>query len=471
MDLDELLWAGADAQATALRDGLVTAPALTEAVLARIAEVQPRINAFRIVYAERARAEALAAQERLDAGETTPLLGVPVAVKDDQDSAGDVAPVGGRPQFPPADHDDAPIARLRAAGAVVVGRTHVPERMQWPFTETVTFGATRNPWDLDRTPGGSSGGTAAALAAGVVGAATGSDGGGSIRIPAAICGLFGLKPSRGLVSTAPKPEGWHGLSVAGPLGRGVADAAAMLDVLADDGWASGTAAPAHPDGTYREAADRDPAPLRIALSWRAPVGKVPIEGQRRAAIEATADRLRRLGHEVVEREVPYGPRAFPQFLVRYLRGIADDVEPLPHKEWLEQRTRNGRRLGRLVPDAALTWAREQEAVLHERLAPYFAQVDVVLQPGLTNVPWRIGTFGRRGALATMLGVSQRMPHMPVWNVLGYPVAAVPIGRDRDGLPMGAQLVGLPGTERRLLRLAGQLERDRPWAPDRPPAFA
>lgn len=470
METDELLWAGADAQAVALREGRITAPDLLEAVLARVASTAPQLNAFRVVMADSARAEARAAQARLDAGETTPLLGVPVAIKDDQDVGGDVSPAGGRPQFGPVEEDGIMVRRLRAAGAVIVGRTHVPERMQWPFTETLTYGATRNPWDLDRTPGGSSGGTAAAVAAGVVGVASGSDGGGSIRIPSSICGLFGLKPTNVGVVTTTAEEGWHGLAVAGPIGRSVADAAAMMDVVADDGWASGEPVAADPAGTYREAADADPGRLRIALSWRAPVGPVPIEQARRAAIEETAARLRALGHEVVEREVPYGPRAFPQFLVRYLRGVADDVEPLPRKDWLEPRTRNARRLGRMVPDRTLRWARAQQAVLHERFAPLFAEFDVVLQPGMTDVPWKVGTFQRRGALATMLGVSQRMPHMPVWNVLGYPVAAVPIGRDRQGLPMGCQLVGAPRTERLLLSLAGQLERDRPWAQDRPPAF-
>lgn len=459
---DELLWAGADAQAAALREGRVTAPDLLEAVLARLDATATDLNAFRIVFAETARAEARAAQARLDAGETTPLLGVPVAVKDDQDVAGDVSPAGGRPQHPPATEDGRMVRRLRAAGAVVVGRTHVPERMLWPFTETLTYGATRNPWDLDRTPGGSSGGTAAAVAAGIVGVASGSDGGGSIRIPASMCGLFGLKTTRGTIEDDGDEEHWHGLAVAGPLGRSVADVAAMMDVVAEDGWASGGAVPAG-EGTYREAADTDPGPLRIALSWRAPVGPVPVERQRRAAIEELAERLRGLGHTVVEREVPYGPRAFPQFLVRYLRGVADDVEPLPRKDWLEPRTRNLRRLGRLVPDRVLAWARAQEGVLHERFAPHFAEFDVVVQPGMTDVPWTVGTFQKRGALATMLGVAQRMPHMPVWNVLGYPVAAVPIGVDDAGLPMGCQLIGLPDTERRLLSLAGQLERDRPWA--------
>lgn len=467
MGIDELLWAGADAQAVALREGRVTAPELLEAVLARIDRTAPQLNAFRIVFAESARTEAAAAQARLDAGETTPLLGVPVAVKDDQDVAGDVSPAGGRPQFGPVAQDGRMVRRLRAAGAVVVGRTHVPERMQWPFTETLTYGATRNPWDLDRTPGGSSGGTAAAVAGGVVGVASGSDGGGSIRIPSAMCGLFGLKTTRGTIGEDGDEEHWHGLAVSGPIGRSVADVAAMMDVVAEDGWAAGGTGPAGDVGTYREAAARDPRPLRIALSWRAPVGPVPVERQRRAAVERTAERLRALGHEVVEREVPYGPRAFPQFLVRYLRGVADDVEPLPRKDWLEPRTRSARRLGRLVPDAVLAWARAQEGVLHRRLAPYFAEFDVVLQPGMTDVPWRVGAFQKRGAVATMLGVAQRMPHMPVWNVLGYPSAAVPIGRDAAGLPMGCQLVGPPNAERRLLSLAGQLERAHPWAHERP----
>ncbi|WP_210493741.1 amidase [Patulibacter sp. SYSU D01012] len=462
MEIEELLWAGADAQAAALRAGRVTAPVLLEVALRRIERLDPALNAFRIVYAESARAEAVRAQERIDAGEETPLLGVPVAVKDDQPVAGDVMPLGGRPQTPPETADGPMVAALRAAGAVIVGRTHVPERMQWPFTESLTFGATRNPWAPNRTPGGSSGGTAAAVAAGIVGVATGSDGGGSIRIPSAFCGLFGLKPSRGLVSTG-NDGGWHGLSVAGPIGRTVADAAAMLDVVAADVHGA--------DGTYAEAAarGRDGAlgPLRIALAWRAPVGRVPIEKDRRRAVADTAERLRALGHHVVERELPFGPRAAPQFVVRYLRGVADDVEPLPHKEWLEARTRAGRRIGRLVPDRVLRWAMAQEALLHERLAPVFADVDVVLQPSVTDKPWPIGTFQRKGALATMLGVSQRMPHIPVWNVLGYPVAALPTGFDGDGLPMGAQLVGLPGTDRRLIALAAQLEADRPWAGRRP----
>src|ERR1700754_483398 len=171
MDLDELLWAGADAQAQALRDGTVSAPDLLEAVLRRIDAVDIRLNAFRIVYTEAARAAAVEAQRRLDAGERTPLLGVPLAVKDDLDVAGDFTGMGGRAQFDPAEEDAPAVARLRAAGAVLVGHTNTPDRCLWPFTETLTNGATRNPWNLDHTPGGSSGGSAAAVAAGIVGAA------------------------------------------------------------------------------------------------------------------------------------------------------------------------------------------------------------------------------------------------------------------------------------------------------------
>jgi amidase len=288
--------------------------------------------------------------------------------------------------------------------------------------------------------------------------------------PAVLLGGRQLRPTtRGTIQEDTDEEHWHGLAVSGPLGRSVADVAAMMDVVAEDGWASGAAVSADAGPTYREAADADPRPLRIALSWRAPVGPVPVEQQRREAILRTAEHLRALGHEVVEREVPYGPRAFPQFLVRYLRGVADDVETLPRKDWLEPRTQNARRLGRLVPDRVLRWARAQEQVLHERFAPYFREFDVVLQPGMTDVPWTIGTFQKRGALTTMLGVAQRMPHMPVWNVLGYPVAAVPSGLDRAGLPMGCQLIGPPNAERRLLSLAGQLERAPPWAHARPTA--
>lgn len=462
MDVDELLWAGADAQAAALRDGTVTAPELTDAVLRRIDALNPRLNAFRIVYADDARQAATAAQRRIDAGERTPLLGVPIAVKDDQDVAGDVTAKGGRPQFPPVEKDGAHVARLRSAGAVIVGHTQVPDRCLWPFTETLTHGATRNPWHLDHTSGGSSGGSAAAIAAGIVGVATGSDGGGSVRIPAGACGIFGLKTTRGLIDTG-ADEGWHGLSGVGPLGRRVADAAAMLDVIADVRAALGDGE----TGSYREAADTDPDPLRIALAWRTPLGKPLIEAQRKQAVLETAERLSALGHRVEVADPPLGFAPSPQFLVRFLRGVADDVATVPNPEWLELRTRKVAWMGRRLSDSVLNRMRAAESELDSRMRTFFGHVDVVLQPGWTARQPRIGRYHGRGAAATLAGVSLGIPYFPTWNVLGYPVAAVPVGRDSVGLPIGVQFVGPAHSERLLLSLAGQYERAHPWSGDRP----
>ncbi|HVK26454.1 MAG TPA: amidase family protein [Actinokineospora sp.] len=453
--MEDLLWAGADAQARALRDGQVTAPDLLEAVLRRAEALNPTINAFRVLYLDAARAAAADAQRRLDAGERTPLLGVPVAVKDDTDVAGDVTTKGGRPQFPPAEHDSAVVARLRAAGAVVIGRTLTPEQCLWSFTETLTYGATRNPWNLDYTTGGSSGGSAGAVAGGIVGAATGSDGGGSIRIPATATGVFGLKTSRGLVDQAPSLGGWNGLSGIGPLGRTVADVGGLLDVIADDG------------GGYRAAVDADPGRLRIALSWRTPMGRPPMNPRWRRAVVDTADRLRDLGHKVTEADPALGSAPSQLFLVRYLRGVADDVARLPHPEWLESRTRKIAFLGRRVPDSALDWATRVEERLQRTMTDFFADHDVILQPSWTRRPTRVGAFHGRGLSATYAGVSIRIPYFPTWNVLGNPVAAVPVGRDEVGMPIGVQLIGPRRSERLLLSLSGQYERAHPWADRRP----
>jgi len=454
MDLDELLWSGADAQAVALRDGAVSAPDLLEAVLRRLEQVDPRLNLFRVVYADAARAAAVEAQRRLDAGERTPLLGVPIAVKDDLDVAGDITGMGGRPQFAAASEDAPTVARLRAAGAVLVGHTHTPDRCLWPFTETLTHGATRNPWHLDHTPGGSSGGSAAAVAAGVVGAATGSDGGGSVRIPANFCGLFGLKTTRGLIDMGDE-EHWQGLAGVGPLGRRVADAAAMLDVIADE------------PGGYRDAVDADPGRLRIALAWGTPLGKPPIEKQRKQAVHTAADRLRALGHEVTVADPSLGLRPSPQFLIRFLRGVADDVATLPHPEWLEPRTRRIAAVGRRLPDSLVARVRAGEAGLDARMRTFFGDFDVLLQPGWTGPPPRIGRYHGAGAAHTLAAVSMGIPYYPTWNVLGYPGAALPVGFDAAGLPMGVQVIGPAHSERRLLSLAGQYERAHPWAARRP----
>src|SRR5436190_8010884 len=230
MDAVELAFAGIARQAQLIAAGEVSSRELVDLYLERIQRLDGALNCFRVVFAERARMEADQADGRRGAGDRRPLGGVPIAVKDDIDVAGEVTAFGTNAHGGPAQADAEVVSRLRAAGAVVIGQTNVPELTIWPFSESATFGVTRNPWNRQHAPGGSSGGSAAAVAAGLVGAALGSDGMGSIRIPAAWCGLFGLQPQRGRVSLAPRRRAWHGLSVNGVLTRSVADTALFLDV-------------------------------------------------------------------------------------------------------------------------------------------------------------------------------------------------------------------------------------------------
>src|SRR4051812_23911860 len=267
MDATTLAYAGAAEQARLIRDGEVSSREVVQATLARIDQLDPVLNAYRVVLAERALVEADQADARRRAGNERPLLGVPVAIKDDVDVAGEPTAWGTAAHGGPVAQDAEAVRRLRAAGAIVLGKTLVPEITMLPATDTTTFGSTRNPWDLGRTPGGSSGGSAAALAAGLAGVALGSDGAGSIRTPSAWTGLFGLKPTRARAPVAPHADAWQGLSANGPLARRVADAALFLDAtVTDDGV---------PEGGFAAAAARAPGRLRIAVSTKAPPGALP----------------------------------------------------------------------------------------------------------------------------------------------------------------------------------------------------
>ena len=449
----ELAFAGVAQQAALVRTGAVTPRELVETTLERIAELDPRLNSFRIVFAEEALREADSAARRVGAGEDLPLLGVPMAVKDDTPFGGQPRVCGSHAHGEPEPADAAFVARLRAAGAIVVGITRTPELAAWPFTETVHGGITRNPWDLDRTPGGSSGGSGAAVAAALVPGATASDGAGSIRIPAACCGLFGLKTTRGLVPTAPYEAPFGGLTVYGVLTRGVADAALLYEVASGEPLVA--------------AAANDPPPLRIALSHRIPAGSTArLDGEWRRAAEATAQLLASLGHEVVERDPPIGPVGL-NVLARYLDGIAGEAGSVAHPERLEPRTRALARLGRTVRRPAAR-ARHHEARDAARVNAIFDDVDVVLGPTLAKAPLSIGRYERRGAPYTLNGVLRWVPFNGVWNHLGNPAAAVPAGFAADGLPLSVQLVGPVGSDATLLALAHQLEVARPWADARPP---
>ncbi len=456
MDATDLCFAGAAEQARLVAAGEVSARELVEAALERIWQADPELNAFRVVLAHRALTEADQADARRGAGDRRPLLGVPVAIKDDTDVAGEVTAFGSLAHGGPRQRDADVVRALREAGAIVIGKTHVPELTMFPFTESLAFGATRNPWSLDHTTGGSSGGSGAAVAAGMVGAALGSDGGGSIRIPAAFCGVFGIKPQRDRISLGPKREVWHGLGVVGPLARRVADAALFLEAAAGGGG-------------FVQAAAGEPGRLRIAVSTKLPTGVLARLGdQQRQAVEDTAALLRSLGHEVFEREIDYGPTAWPNLVARYLRGIHDDAHGMEHPERLEPRTRAMARLGSLIPAGQVAKARAAEEALAARINAIFDHADVVLTPGPSGPPFRVGQFHGRGALWTLNAISGRVPYYGLLNVTGQPGASVPAGFDAEGLPLAVQLVGRPRDEATLLSLAAEIEQARPWADRRPP---
>ena len=339
----DVAFAGAAKQARMLAAGTITAPALLETYLERIARCDPQLRAYRVVLTDSARAEAAAAQRGLDAGERLPLAGVPVAIKDDVDITGQTTTYGTGAHGPAATRGAEVVQRLRDAGAVIIGKTAVPELMMLPYTESLTYGATCNPWDTSRTPGGSSGGSAAAVAAGLVPLALGSDGGGSIRIPSSWCGLFGLKPQRDRISLAPHNEAWCGLSVNGPIARSVTDAALFLDAT--------TTVPG-PNGGFVTATAQNPGRLRIALSAKVPPPLLVRCGKaQRVAVDEAGALLRDLGHEVISRDPDYPPTAIlGHYLPRCFRGISDDARSLPHPERLEARTRAMARIGRLISD-------------------------------------------------------------------------------------------------------------------------
>ncbi len=440
-----LAFAGPGELAKLVRERQVKPRELVELFLGRIEALDPRLNAFRTTMSD----EALAAADALSSTEL-PLAGVPIAVKDDIAVAGQSSTMGLRRYWPPEPHDAEAVRRLRAAGAIPIGITNVPELMIWPWTISEANGVTRNPWDPSRTPGGSSGGSAAAVASGMVPAATGSDGGGSIRIPSACCGLVGMKPTRGRVPGA----GWVDLSTFGALARSVADSALMLSVM--------SAEPALADVT-------ESPRLKVAVSRKVPPGLTArLHDDQREALQRTAGALQGLGHTVMEADPPYR-LATLLFTELWTRAVYEDSLGVPDRSLLEPLTRQLSALGRrLVPDRRRGRLVMKRAAVTARILSLWDQVDVLLMPCLsrTALPAE-GGFGQPLPLAFHTAGSF-MPWTPLANLTGQPAISLPAGIGDDGLPLSVQLMGRPGAEQTLYGLAAQLEEAQPWRQRRPP---
>jgi amidase len=444
---------GLEQAAALLADGGLSSRELVARTIEAIESAQPSLNAFRLLRRDAAMAEAAAADRRLAAGERAPLLGVPIAVKDDTDVAGEPTAFGCAGDFPPAPADAAIVRRLREAGAVIVGKTNTPEFGQWPFTEGAAFGVTRNPWNLMRSPGGSSGGSAAAVAAGLVPAATGSDGLGSIRIPSAWTGLVGIKPGRGVVRDR---DMWNGIATHGPLARTAGDAALLLDILAESGT------------TMRDAAKRRPGRLRIALALRAPFTAFPttLHPEVSAGTISIARTLVELGHEIVLASPHYGLvglGAFP----RSLAALHEWSRNVPDITMLDQRTRENASLGRWLGGPALRAVMAMESWHRRVIGRIFSTADVLLAPTTATPPTPIGHYDGRSNLGTTRAMINACPYAWPWNILGLPAINVPAGLTEDGMPVGAQLVGAEGAEPLLISLAAELEPVRRWHESRP----
>jgi len=430
--------------AARVRSGVLSPVAAVDDALHRIERRDPRIHAFVRVRAERARAEAEALAQRPDLADL-PLAGVPVAIKDNVRVQGEPMRDGSAATDPtPSAHDHPTVARLRAAGAIPIGLTAVPELCVWGAVDSPGT-ITRNPWNPDRVPGGSSGGSAAAVADGMVPIALAADGMGSIRIPSAACGVFGIKPGRGVVPSELGVSSWFGLAENGPIASTVEDAALMLSVLADD-----------PEvGLIPE-----PRPLRIGVSASLPSPILRVDAEWAAGLDKTAAALAEAGHRTETTRVPYPPNMTAAF-ARWLAGTADDAADLD-PALLQRRTRRHVALGRAIKRAGLV-RQSQVDRLEQRMLCFFSAFDVVLTPSLAQPPIEALAWSEKSWAANVVANVRYAPFSAMWNVLGWPAASVPVGMHSESrTPLAVQIVAPPGGERTVLAVAAELERRQGW---------
>ncbi|TXS43347.1 amidase [Streptomyces sp. uw30] len=437
-------WVGRTAAeiAAAVREKRATPREVVAEHLARIARLDGGVGAFRVVRAEAALAEADEVASRGDLAEL-PLAGVPVAVKDNLAVRGESKRIGSAATpDTPADDDHVTVARLRAAGAVVVGLTNVPELCVFGTTEGV-HGTARNPWDTSRTAGGSSGGSAAAVAAGMVPIALGNDGMGSLRIPAANCGLITIKPGTGVVPAGVSDGDWFGMSENGPLATTVEDARLMLSVLADTEVI-------RPD---------TPSTYRIAVSLRSPIAGVALSKPYATAAREAAGLLIKAGHQVRRADPPYPMSLGVTSLTHWTAGTAVDAKDLDPQR-LTRRTRVHATVGKRFVNRVRGGESRDE--LRRRLEPFFAEYDVLLTPALARRSPRSEPWHERGWLRNVMANTNYSPFTPPWNLTGWPAMAIPFGTLPSGAPTAVQLVGRPGSEAELLALAERIEELGPW---------
>ena len=474
----EALSRSATEQAELVRSGEVSSRELVEESLRAIEALNGELNAFVTTAAERALAEA----DAVKPGDDRPLAGVPIAIKDliaftegirtthGMEAMGDWIPK----------EDSATVRKLRSAGAVIVGKTNTPEMGIPPVTEPDRFGPTRNPWDTSRTPGGSSGGSGAAVAAGIVPLAHGNDGGGSIRIPAACCGLVGLKPSRGRVSWAPEwTEGPIGLPTDGVLSRTVMDTAVGLDLI--HGYEPGDSfLVPPPSAPFAEAVTRDPGKLRIGFTLEAPNG-APVDPDCQQAVRDAVELLESLGHEVGEADLPRDEGYVENFIKVWVGAIDDELHtferwlgaPLDRSK-LEPMTAQMAEIAAAMSATELLGAMDYLRRLGRTILAFWTDHDVLVTPTLAKPPVEIGALRPAEGeppIQLLMNAAGFVPFTPVFNVTGQPAISLPMHQSGDGLPIGVQFAGAPAAEELLLSLAGQLEQARPWADRRPPVFA
>ncbi|MGH2748186.1 MAG: amidase [Actinomycetota bacterium] len=466
--MSDLPFLSATEQARLVRGGDISPVELVETYLSRVEKLDGELNAYVTVAGDQALGQARDAEARVGRGEDLPPFhGVPIAIKDLAETRGlrtTFSTKAAKDYVPRL--DAASVRRIKEAGFIVLGKTNTPEFGTLPITESELNGACHNPWDLDRTPGGSSGGAAAALAAGLTPIAHGSDGGGSIRIPASCCGVFGIKPSRGRVSSAPRfGEVWEGFSTEGPIARSVSDAAALLDVMSgyetgDPYWAP------PPERPFADEVGRAPGPLRVAFTGETPNG-APVDSAVLGALEDAGRLLESLGHEIEEASPDWVDHDMVAAYIKVVQA-SPALVPLP-EEGMEPINRALLQAADQLSSADYVRAMTTLHSFARKVVAFWDDYDLLLTPTLALPPVPIGwLFEDDDPWMQLTRSGFFIPFTPPFNITGQPAASLPLYWSDGGLPIGVQLVGRPADEATIIRVAAQLEAARPWADRRPP---